>query len=726
MDEPKGHLEVAAVSPETSEVSSALPQARTRRHNPSLVFLRCTKMAFRLTSYVTAPIVGLSLLFSLVFLAFSAGAGHALRLVTDWNGLKILFFPFALYFFLVLFGCFYGGLIGTAAGLLVWMFPRWQTPRWWIAANRPLRLTRLRRDEGTLAPHARRHRIWPWIVGVPLILLMVTAFGTAVYLKRGVQYRLGQAIALADRDNPQWRLQDLLAHRETVPEDENSADEVDRALTLVAENWPWPPAQPRGSPRLGPTPVSEAYEQITQNHYNVRLPNASADILRDELNTMGEGLEWARSVANYDHGSHEFELAPNPMDSIPRQTEATRILTRVLVADAAIRAQDGDIDGALDSSRAILGVARSIGDEPFLYSQVLRMAIDSIALDSLRRTLGLGEPTDAALARFQELTLDEYSQPLLLNGVRGDRAALAELLRRLGTGEVPVSVLQKHQWSDSPSINVPKIVATPPLQLWFDCQAAYALDWMNQAAAIARGPAHEWDARFTAWEAQLAQVRNSRLGPYTATIPLALIPGIRTAGRSQARCRAELGAAAIIVAAERHRRRRGDWPASISAIDHEILPHPPVDPFTGRSFIMERQGAQLLVHSVGLNQKDEHGDFHRKRWLTGGPDDSGARACDPSFRGLSAPGDPPKSAADDWIVLQDERRVGRDTGNRQRPDRLRNRAGCSTLDRRFASVRHRPLMKRNHVRDGQRDVAVILDHAGVDQERARVADRIAE
>ena len=92
---------------------------------------------------------------------------------------------------------------------------------------------------------------------------------------------------------------------------------------------------------------------------------------------------------------------------------------RLLVADAAIRAHDGDCDGALDSCRAILGTARSIGDEPFLISQLVRFAIDAVALKSVRRALGQGESSEAALARLQNLLTDELAQPLMLHRAEG-------------------------------------------------------------------------------------------------------------------------------------------------------------------------------------------------------------------------------------------------------------------------------------------------------------------
>jgi hypothetical protein len=89
----------------------------------------------------------------------------------------------------------------------------------------------------------------------------------------------------------------------------------------------------------------------------------------------------------------------------------------------------------------------------------------------------------------------------------------------------------------------------------------------------------------------------------------------------------------MLLAAERHRRKHGDWPESIDAIDKDILPNPPADPFTGKSSRMERRDGQLLVYSVGPNLKDEHGAYDVRKWAKGVTDDDvGACAWDVPLR----------------------------------------------------------------------------------------------
>ena len=118
-------------------------------------------------------------------------------------------------------------------------------------------------------------------------------------------------------------------------------------------------------------------------------------------------------VADHPRGRHELQLGPAVIDTLLPATQAARCVARLLQADAAIRAHDGDVDGAIDSCRALLNTGRSIGDEPFLISQLVRIAIGRTATIAARRVLGQGEPSDASLARLQALILDEGSAAAL-------------------------------------------------------------------------------------------------------------------------------------------------------------------------------------------------------------------------------------------------------------------------------------------------------------------------
>ena len=226
--------------------------------------------------------------------------------------------------------------------------------------------------------------------------------------------------------------------------------------------------------------------------------------------------------------------------------------------------------------------------------------------------------------------VDELAQPILLHGLRGERAVFTELIRRVGTGEIPISDLSfvsKNAGSSMPSPS-----SGPWVSLWFDNQLAVGLAWMNEHVAIARRPSAERTPGLKAWQARMERVKNDRIEMFTAVLPLLMMAGREYAFFADSRVESELGATIILLAAERHRRKSGDWPSSVAGIDRALLPDPPVDPFSGQAFKMERRDGRLLVYSIGPDLKDEHGAYDPKRWMKGGPDDVGTSGWDKDRR----------------------------------------------------------------------------------------------
>ncbi len=318
------------------------------------------------------------------------------------------------------------------------------------------------------------------------------------------------------------------------------------------------------------------------------------------MKTHDAALALARSVAGYKKGRHELVLAPILIETPLQETQATRKVARLLAADAALCAEDGNLDAALDSCRAILGTARSIGDEPTLISALVRIAIDSLAMSSIQRVLGQGEPSDAALAQLEALILDEHEQPILLTAVNGERAMVDELIRRVEDGKVPLSALV----SGGTAIRM-----ISNLTGRFNAQRALALEWMNDAVAIARRPTFEQPALAMKWNQKIIDFKQRRLMRFAAILPLELMPAISAASSAFQRSQAELGATAILIAAERQRRRTGKWPVSIQEIDREVLTQAPVDPYTGQPYHIAPERADCHLHV----RPQRHGRTRRRR-----------------------------------------------------------------------------------------------------------------
>ena len=248
------------------------------------------------------------------------------------------------------------------------------------------------------SPKVKRRGFWLWLIGVPLLLLLVTVALTVSYMRSTGNQRLATAVAAADRDDPYWRLDDLLAHREQVPDAENSALVAAKAVALLPKDWLTPRGRATGAPTDAALAAADAFERLTTTSANMRLDAQDAEALASELKNQAEALALARTIANFQRGRHEIVIGPAVIDTLLTETQSVRSLARLLDADAAIRAQGMVMLTAHRFLPRLICTARSIGDEPTLISSLVRIAIDSVAMRSTSRALGQGEPSEAALA----------------------------------------------------------------------------------------------------------------------------------------------------------------------------------------------------------------------------------------------------------------------------------------------------------------------------------------
>src|SRR5437762_992458 len=91
--------------------------------------------------------------------------------------------------------------------------------------------------------------------------------------------------------------------------------------------------------------------------------------LRAAMEIVKEPLAKARALGNYRTGRYQVTWSL-PFRSTPN-LDHIRAVTNLVWHDVRLRAQDGDIEGALTSVIGILGVARSFGDEPAMLSQIV-------------------------------------------------------------------------------------------------------------------------------------------------------------------------------------------------------------------------------------------------------------------------------------------------------------------------------------------------------------------
>src|SRR5207249_1488706 len=131
---------------------------------------------------------------------------------------------------------------------------------------------------------------------------------------------------------------------------------------------------------------------------------------------------------------HPLRINDNPFMTLLEDQQRTRTVAALLRFAAIWHAQRGEAARAMRCCRAAVNVARSLGDEPFLISQMIRAAGLHTAGGALQRVLALTEPAEEDLALLQRMFAAEERHQGFRLGWRGERGAVYVVLTRLGDG----------------------------------------------------------------------------------------------------------------------------------------------------------------------------------------------------------------------------------------------------------------------------------------------------
>lgn len=422
---------------------------------------------------------------------------------------------------------------------------------------------------------------WPLrlAVGVASTWLLITVWLVGQReTRRAVGGReLAAVLAETSAAEPGWTWE-ALEPADTPPPDDAPTIAAVRALSPAG----WAIDPPLGWERDTPDPPP-----------NVRFAAATQARAGESLAPGRRAVEFARAaLADRPAVRRRVELAPDVFNTKLPDTQFAATVTRLLRWDAVFAAEAGDRARLAAALAAALNASRSIGDEPFLVSQSIRMGARNVAAASAERGLAQVELNPGALERLQATWARDADEPLLLIGLRGDRAAFDAFFRNLTDGRYNPGgadgPLDRYFW-------------------WLDRgrlprDHAFYLRWTGRALAAARLPTHE----------QLAAVRAiPPPDPADPSIRFSLLV-LPAAEKMTFAALSSTGVARCTVAGvacERFRQERGHWPAKLNDLVPAFLSAVPLDPFTGEPLRLAKLNHGVVVYSVGTDGRGDGGDL---------------------------------------------------------------------------------------------------------------------
>jgi hypothetical protein len=462
-------------------------------------------------------------------------------------------------------------------------------------------------------------RLWLKRLLVAVIVLGAVPLGGYLGLREHFfsvnERELSEAIAATDALDPGWRWDDIQAARPALPDNQNAVHQVREVTRLLNGSPPWVPTM--NSATLG---HADYFSSISANRL---LAESDLVALREWVEKNEPAIRAARELGCFPNGRFPIELGTNPLRTAFPDIQPWRESLSVLALDAEYLKQQGRTAEALMSLRTMFIACRAFRDEPFLFCQYARAGLVGVATRRLERLLGTAQPTEG-LAELSVLLEQVSSDPLIVPGLRGERALLSVLFDRLASGQVPLAELIS---------TLPEGPVRMSRLEWFHYRAkvpsdhAHFLRLTNRMVEATRYPFHEQFIEFAVL-GSLAEGNREHL------LTRAVMPPFdRVQAASQA-MRAGVDCARVAIAIERYRQANQRWPESLEELPTELLPAVPPDPYDGRPLRFRRTGYGAVIYSVGPDRTDDGGDIQGSRAMGLPAPDMGFRLWDPSKRGL--------------------------------------------------------------------------------------------
>ena len=452
---------------------------------------------------------------------------------------------------------------------------------------------RLRAEADTVPLAAR----WPLIgLAAAFVMAKTVSFGTLLFIDNAVAaqapYLRLEAAQLMQTNLPP-----------AVPDMQNAVPLYKQAIaTLDAD----------------PT-LKEEHSPLTKA---TTIEVASPDVI-DLLARHAATLDLIRRAADRDTCRFQRDWTRPSFDMLLPELQSLRNVARLLVLAARREAADGNAANALRDVARIQRIGRHAASEPILISNLVGIAIDTMALETLTQVLPTLRKSDLVTLDAPEIRDLITAPPAFASHLYGEEAFGLSIFADLSDDQLGVTNLVDLLGNGQPQSSSLRV---PPLSLLYrvfflpaDLAGYRSIMTQYQAAASRTEPYPDLTKRIDAIE---TQTRDRSPGMLSSMI----VPALGAVFKAQTRSIANHRAATALVAATKERLETGAVPETFDELAAQLVPPASRDPFTAdQPLVMKRTDDALVVYSVGPDGEDDGGPVAPAADKVEGNDDVGLR-----------------------------------------------------------------------------------------------------
>ncbi|HEV7223253.1 MAG TPA: hypothetical protein VGN42_11170, partial [Pirellulales bacterium] len=270
---------------------------------------------------------------------------------------------------------------------------------------------------------------------------------------------------------------------------------------------------------------------------------------------------------------------------------------RLLKLESEVRVHRNDAPGAVESVRAILAAGRGLERYPFLYPQLVRMAMNGAGCSQIERLLSTFELSEQDLIRLD-----------------GDLAAIDEAaaFRRGLLGQRAYGIYAFGNPSalgpDAPAMSSWGALRTVDETAYLQVMAKYIAATESSSLPLRDAIAQTRDEVTAIMDSPSARWRYPLTRLLAPSLEESRQPSLHESMDSICRAQAEQATTRSAIAIERYRRVHGEAPEKLDQLVPEFLDQPPVDPFDGAPLRYRVDAGGYKVYSIGPDGIDQGGE----------------------------------------------------------------------------------------------------------------------
>lgn len=435
-----------------------------------------------------------------------------------------------------------------------------------------------------------------------LLALVIFVVGVTVALWVTTQWmgaegrsQLDRAIAAIEADDPRWRWEELLEDRPNPPRAENVYPLLESVGKLLV---PWDLQDLEISPRRGlldDLPTQALLDPERQAKLTAALAKQKA------------ALALAPGLRAYPRGWAPLQLHPTVIGTpVPHCDDVSRV-GLLLELDVEQLLQQNRPNEAADHIVAMLRCGDLLRDDPLPICQMFRMRMRYVVRQRIDRLLGLTQPSDMVCDLLRKEIAAQRRENPLLPALRGARAGVHALFLNLRSGAVSMTEFLETINIQPSGLEAYLGIKAGLYHLRLEQDHASALRWLDRACGIARLPVHEQPDAWKKYQRDHVDFARESRKRWRNLLTIQLVPDVAVLTDHSLSDNAHLACLETALALEQYRRRHGHWPARLEALQPELLPEIPRDPYTAKPLLYRIEADGCVVYTTGQDEVDDGG-----------------------------------------------------------------------------------------------------------------------